>query len=154
MQHNNQIGALTLQRSNTMSELYDACSNFLQKMEEERQKILSIILPVAILVSAGLKGDPQEDPIKILTQYNYDNNPNAQNVVVLAELFDLYEYTEGIKAMISSGEVSDSELPHYEDALNEKLEQKEIVAQRVSFATLEEIDHAFATISNYEEECA
>lgn len=152
MQHNLLIGLenLSLQRSNTINELITVCDSFVCKLEEGRQKIVSLILPVAILVSASRKANPKEDPMKILARYRYDKNPNADKVIVLSELFDLYEYTENIKSMIVDGVVPTEQIEQYEEVLASKLLEKEAVAQQITFATMQEIDQVFSGLTQLE----
>lgn len=143
---------IAIKRQDTIDELISVCGDFMRRMEEEKQKIVSLILPVAILVSASRKVSPDEDPHAVLKKYRYHTSPNAENVIVLSKLFDLWEYTENIKAMISDGVIPDDQIESYRDALAEKLNEKEEIAREVGFATLAEIDQAFAGISNYEGE--
>lgn len=153
-QHRSIIGLeeLSVRRNDTIGELIDVCDNFMIRLEEEREKIVSLILPVAILVSASRKVKPQEDPHEILKRYRYHKNPNAENVITLSNLFDLYEYTENIKSMITDGIIPDEQIESYQEALMKKLQEKEDLAQSVNFATLQEIDQAFAGVTNYEGE--
>ena len=143
---------LAIQRSDIISELISVCGSFMQRLEEEKSKIISIILPVAILLSASKKTNPTDDPMRILKRYRYENNPNAQHVIVLSELFDLYEYTEQLKTMMVEDDVSDKLMLQYQESLEAKILEKENLIKSVSFATLEEIDQAFAGILYYEED--
>lgn len=142
---------ISVRRQDTINELLTVCSNFIRRFEEEKEKIVSLILPVAILVSASRKVSPNDDPHDVLKKYRYHTNPNAENIIILSKLFDLWEYTENIKAMITEGAVPDDQIKFYQNTLSEKLLEKEEIARDVDFATLAEIDQAFAGISNYDE---
>lgn len=140
------------QRQDTISELIGACDDFMYRLEEERKRIIYQILPVAIMVSASRKVAPEAKPDEILIKYRYNNSPNADNILILSQLFDLWQYTENIKSMIDDGVVPEEQLGAYERALAHKLQEKEEIAKEVSFASIREIDDAFACVSQFEEE--
>lgn len=144
------LDELAAQRSETVRELIQVCDNFMQRLTEEKNKIVSMIFPVAILVSASKKTNPNADPMKILAKYRFDKNPNAGNVLILSELYDLYEYTENIKAMLVEGNIPEDQQTRYQSVLEAKLLEKEEIASKVSFASMQEIDEVFAGISQFE----
>lgn len=146
------LDRLAVQRQNAVTELIQVCGDFMRRIEEEKDRIVSAILPVAILISASRKTHPNEDPYATLKRYRYHKNPNAENVLVLSKLFDIYEYTESVKEMLADGAVPEHQIGLYKDALVHKLQEKEELAKDITFATIDEIDKAFACILNCDEE--
>jgi len=128
------------QRSETIRELMAVCDGFAKKIEEEKVKMLSFVFPVAILLSFGRKSKPQEDPLEILKRYRFSQIGDANSILLLSKIYDIWEYTENIKAMIVEGGLSLEELSRLEALLSQKLEEKEDLMREVPFATSEEIE--------------
>lgn len=128
------------QRSETVRELMAVCDGFAKKIEEEKAKILSFVFPVAILLSFGRKSKPQEDPLEILKRYRFNQIGDEDSILLLSKIYDIWEYTENIKAMIVDGGVSIEDLSRLEALLSQKLEEKEDLMREIPFATSEEIE--------------
>lgn len=146
------LQSASIRRSEAVEGLVSACNGLLKKLEESKNKIISLILPVALLVSSGKKSVPEIDPHEILKRYRYESNPNAENIINLSALFDVWEYTESIKAMINSGEIEDDILWRYQEELETKLLEKDLLAQKIDFAEINEIEAAFYRIVHAGEE--
>lgn len=142
MQHSTlcSLEQIVSQRSETVRELMAVCDGFAKKIEEEKVKILSFVFPVAILLSFGRKSKPQEDPLEILKKYRFNQIGDAESILLLSKIYDIWEYTENIKAMIIDGGLRVEELSKLEALLSQKLEEKEDLMREIPFATSEEIE--------------